>query len=44
MAVPPVYTDRNTAGDHEVFEDTDREMQDVVRMEVIMALFGSTSS
>ena len=44
MAVPPVYTERSTAGDHEVFEDTDRELQDVVRMEVIWASFGSTSS
>ena len=44
MAVPPVYMERNTAGDHEVFEDTDRELQDVVRKEVIRASFGSTSS
>ena len=22
MAVPPIYVDRSTAGDHEVFEDT----------------------
>ena len=44
MAVPPVYMDRNTAGDHEVFEDTNGEMQDVVRMEVIRAPFGGTSS
>lgn len=42
--VPPVYMERSTAGDHEVFEDTDRELQDVVRMEVIWASFGSTSS
>ena len=44
MAVPPVYMERSTAGDHEVFEDTDRELQDVVRMEVIRTSFGSTSS
>ena len=44
MAVPPVYMERSTAGDHEVFEDTDRELQDGVRMEVIRASFGSTSS
>ena len=44
MAVPPIYMDRSTAGDHEVFEDTDRELQDVVRLEVIWTSFGSTSS
>ena len=44
MAVPPIYMDRSTAGDHEVFEDTDRELQDVVRLEVIWASFSSTSS
>ena len=38
MAVPPIYMDRSTAGDHEVFEDTDRELQDVVRLEVIRLL------
>ena len=31
-AEPPIYVDRSTAGDHEVFEDTDRELQDVVRL------------
>ena len=42
MAVPPIYMDRSTAGDHEVFEDTDRELQDVVRLEVQWASsFGS---
>ena len=44
MAVPPIYMDRSTAGDHEVFEDTDRELQDVVRLEVIWASFSNTSS
>ena len=34
MAVSPIYVDRSTAGDHEVFEDTDRELQDLVRLEV----------
>ena len=33
MAVPPVYTDRSSAGDHEVLEDTDGELQDLVRLE-----------
>ena len=30
MAVPPIYVDRSTV----VFEDTDRELQDLVRLEV----------
>ena len=34
MAVPPPYVDRSAAGDHEVFEDTDQELQDLVRLEV----------
>ena len=34
MAVPPIYVDRITAGDHEVFEDTDGEFQGLVRLEV----------
>ena len=34
MAVPPIYVDRRAAGDHEVFEDTDQELQDLVRLEV----------
>ena len=33
MAVPLIYVDRSTAGDHEVFEDTDRELQDLLRPE-----------
>ena len=45
MAVPPVYMDRSTAGDHEVFEDTDRELQNLVRLEMQWASsFGSASS
>ena len=30
MAVPPIYVDRSTV----FFEDTDRELQDLVRLEV----------
>ena len=45
MAVSPVYVDRSTAGGHEVFEDTDRELQDLAKLEVQRASsFGSTSS
>ena len=44
MALPPIYMDRSTAGDHEGSEDADRELQDTVRLEVIWASFGSTSS
>ena len=33
-AVPPICVDRSTAGDHEVFEDTDGELQDLVRLEM----------
>ena len=40
----PIYVDRSTVGDYEVFEDTDWELQDVVRLEVIWTSFGSTSS
>lgn len=44
-AVPPNYVDRSTAVKHEVFEDTDRESQDLVRLEVQWASsFGNTSS
>ena len=32
--MPPIYVDRSTAGEQEVFEDTDRELQDLVRLEV----------
>ena len=43
--VSPIYVDRSTAADHEVFQDTDRELQDLVRLEVKRASsFGSTSS
>ena len=45
MAVSPIYVDRNAAGDYEVFEDTDWELQDLVRLEMQWASsFGSTSS
>ena len=37
--------DRHTAGDHEVFEDTDQEFQDVVILGLQWASsFGSASS
>ena len=40
-----LYVDRGTAGDHEVFEDTDWESQDLVRLEAQWASsFGSASS
>lgn len=32
--MPPVYVDRSIAGHHEVFEDTDWEFQDLVRLEM----------
>ena len=45
MTVSPTYVGRSTAGDHEVFEDTDQELQDLVRLEMQWASsFGSTSS
>ena len=45
MIVPLIYVDRSTAGDHDVFEDTYWELQDLVRLEVQWASsFGSTSS
>ena len=45
MAVPPVYMDRSTAGDHEVFEDTGRELWNLVRSEMQRASsFGSARS
>ena len=34
MAVPLIYVERSTAADHEVFEDTDWELQDLVRLEM----------
>ena len=43
--VPPVYMDRSTAGGHEVSEDTDWELQDLLTLEVQWASpFGSASS
>ena len=33
-AVPHIYMDRSAAGDHEVFEDIDRELQDLFRLDV----------
>ena len=45
MVVPPLYVDGSTAGDREVFEDTDRELQDWFRLEIQWASsFGSASS
>ena len=45
MAVPQIYRDKNTADDHEVSEDTDREFQDLARLKVQWASSsGSTSS
>ena len=35
MAVSPIYVDRSTAGDHEAFEDTARELQELVRWEML---------
>ena len=39
MAVPLIYVDRSTAEDREVFEDTDQELQDLVRLENAMGFF-----
>ena len=44
MAMSLIYMDGNTAGDYEVFEDTYWEFQDVVRLEVIWASFGSSAA
>ena len=45
MAVPLISVDRSTASDHEVFEDTDQELQDLVRLEVQwVSSFGNASS
>ena len=44
MAVPPTYVDKSTAGDYEVFEDIDWELQDLFRLEVQWASsFGSAN-
>ena len=40
----PIYMDRSTAGGHEVFEDTDRELQDLVKLEVQWASSFSSAS
>ena len=45
MTVLLIYVDRSTAGDHDVFEDTDWELQDLVRLEMQrVSSFGSASS
>ena len=45
MAVPLIYVERSTAADHEIFEDTDWELQDLVRLEMQrVSSFGSASS
>ena len=33
--MPPIYGDKSTAGGHEVSEDTDQELQDLVRWEML---------
>ena len=44
MAVPLIYVDKSTAGDHDVFEDIDWELRDLFRLEVQWASsFGSAS-
>ena len=45
MAVPLISVDRRIDGDCEAFEDTDQELQDLVRLEVQGASsFDSASS
>ena len=44
MAMPLIYVGRCIAGDHEVFEDTDRELQDLLNLEVRWASFGSAAA
>ena len=44
MAVSPIYVEGSPAGDHEAFEDTDQELQNVVRLELQWASSGSISS
>ena len=44
-AVPLICVDRSLADDHEVFEDTDQELQDLVRLKIQgPSSFGSASS
>ena len=44
-ALPLIYVGRSIAGDHEVFEDPDQELQDLVRLELQWASsIGSASS
>ena len=42
--MPLIYVGRSIAPDHEVFEDIDWELQDLVNLEVQWASFGSASS
>ena len=44
MAVPRIYVDRSTAGDHEVCKDTDQESQDLVRLQVQWASSSGNAS
>ena len=44
MSVLPISVDKSTAGDHEIFGDTDRELQDLVRLEVQWASSSGTVS
>ena len=34
MAVPPIYVDRSTASEQEVFEDIDQNLEDLFRLDV----------
>ena len=44
-AVPLICVDRSLADDHEAFEDTNQELQDLVRLKVEgPSSFGSASS
>ena len=44
MAVPPLYMGRSTAAGHEVFEDTDQELQNLVRLEMQWASSSGSAS
>ena len=34
MVLPAIHVDRSTGGEHNIFENTDWELQDMVRLEV----------
>ena len=44
MAVPLIYVERSIAGDHEVFENTGPELQDVVRLGLQWAASSGSAS